>query len=148
MKEQAVRIGSIHQEEFFVAVDSNMGAVIGEKEGAVASIPGNEGRITQAWVHVRGVCEFFSVYFWHSEGWTPRNEALLEAVLKRARVTRHPWLVACDAHTSPVDFEKSLWCWKNQMYVVVFEKASTGSQEVQNVNGLRRFMTMPLRVTA
>ena len=43
----------------------------------------------------------FSVYFWHSDGWTSRNEALLEAVLKRARVTRHPWLVACDADIEP-----------------------------------------------
>ena len=33
----------------------------------------------------------FSVYFWHSEVWIPRNEALLEAVVKQARATRHPW---------------------------------------------------------
>ena len=29
----------------FVAVDSNPGAVVGTEEGAVESIPGNEGRI-------------------------------------------------------------------------------------------------------
>ena len=29
----------------FIAVDSNLGAFVGEEEGAVASIPGNEGRI-------------------------------------------------------------------------------------------------------
>ena len=63
----------------FVAVDSNLGAVLGE-EGAVAAIRGNEGTITQAWVNVRGGMRVFSVYFWHSEGWTPRNEALLVAV--------------------------------------------------------------------
>ena len=34
--------------------DSNLGTEVGEREGAVASIPGNEGRITQAWVNVRG----------------------------------------------------------------------------------------------
>ena len=67
----------------------------------------------------------FSAYFRHSERWTPRNEAFLEAVLKRARVTKHPWLVACDAFMSPVDFEKSLWFRKNQMHVVAPEKAST-----------------------
>ena len=39
----------------------------------------------------------FSAYIWHSEGWTPRNEPLMEAVLKRAR----------NANMSPVDFEKS-----------------------------------------
>ena len=67
----------------------------------------------------------FAAYFWHSEGWTPKIEALLEAVLKRARIAKHPRLVACDAHTSPVDFEKSLWFRKNQMHVVAPEKAST-----------------------
>ena len=67
----------------------------------------------------------FSVYFLHSEGWTPRNEALLEAVLKRATVTRHSWVVACDADMSPVDFEKSLWFQRNRMHVVAPVKAST-----------------------
>ena len=90
----------------FIAVDSNLGAVVGEEEGTVASIPGNEGRSTQAWVDVQGGIRVFSVYLWHSEGWTLRNEALLEAVLNRARVTKHSWLVACDANTSPAEFEK------------------------------------------
>ena len=38
----------------FVAIDSNLGAVEGAEEGAIESIPGNEGRIAQAWVNVRG----------------------------------------------------------------------------------------------
>ena len=42
-----------------MAVDSNLGTVVGEEEGAVASIPGNEGRITQAWVNVRGGMRVF-----------------------------------------------------------------------------------------
>ena len=42
MKQQAVRIVITHQEEFFVAVDSNSGAVVGVEEGAFDSIPGNE----------------------------------------------------------------------------------------------------------
>ena len=73
----------------FVALDRNLnfGAVVGTKEGAVESIPGDEGR-----VNVRGGLRVFSMYFWHSEGWTPRNEALLEAVVKHARTTRHPSL--------------------------------------------------------
>ena len=33
-----------------MAVDSNLGAVVGVKEGAIGSIPGNEGRSAQAWV--------------------------------------------------------------------------------------------------
>ena len=40
--------------EVFVAVGSNLGAVVGTGEGAVESNPGNEGRIVQAWVNVRG----------------------------------------------------------------------------------------------
>ena len=59
----------------FVAVDSNLGQVIGTEEGAVESIPGNEGKIAQAWVAARGGMRVFSVLFWHSEGWTPRNES-------------------------------------------------------------------------
>ena len=73
----------------FVAVDSNLGAVVGAQEGTINSVLGNEGRIAQAWVNVRGGLRVFSVYFWHSEGWTPRNEAVLEAVLKQAKTTRH-----------------------------------------------------------
>ena len=49
----------------------------------------NEERITQARVNVRGSLRVFSVYFWHSEGWTARSAALLEAVVKQARVTKH-----------------------------------------------------------
>ena len=52
-----------------VAIDSNLGAVVGaEEEGAVESIPGNEGRVAQAWVNERGGLRIFSVHFWHSEG--------------------------------------------------------------------------------
>ena len=56
---------------------------------------------------------------------TPRNETLLEAVLKRARVTRRPWRMACDANMCPEDFKKSLWYEKSQKKVVALEKAST-----------------------
>ena len=85
MKQQAVRIVSMHQEAFFVAVDSILGAVVGVEERAIGSIPGNEGRIVQVRVNVRGGLRVFSVYFWHSGGWTPRYEALLEAVLFESR---------------------------------------------------------------
>ena len=54
----------------FIAVDGDLVTVVGERAGAVASIPGNESRITQAWVNVRRGMRVFSVYFWHSEGWT------------------------------------------------------------------------------
>ena len=74
-----------------------------EEQGS-ESIPCNEGRIAQAWVNVRGGLRVFSVYFGHAEDWTPRNEALLEAVLKPGRTTRHAWLLACDANMCPKEF--------------------------------------------
>ena len=64
----------------FVAIDSNLGAVVGAQEGAVESIPGHEGRLARAWVNVRGGLRIFAVYFWHSEGWSSRNEALQESM--------------------------------------------------------------------
>ena len=45
----------------FVAIDSNLGAVVGAEEGSIESIPGHEGRIAQAWVNVRGGLRAFSV---------------------------------------------------------------------------------------
>ena len=48
-----------------MGVDSNLGAVVGEEEGAVVSIPGNEERIALVWVNVRGGD---AAFFWHSEG--------------------------------------------------------------------------------
>ena len=41
-------------------------------------------------------------------------------MLKRARATKHPWMVACDANMSPVDFAR-----KDQMHVTAPEGAST-----------------------
>ena len=68
-----------------VAIDSNLGAVVGAEEGAVESIPRNEGTVAQAWVNVRGGLRIFSVDFWHSEGWSSRNQVLPEAVLKKKK---------------------------------------------------------------
>ena len=84
-----------------VAIHIELGAVVDKEEGAARSTPGNEGRIAQAWVSVRGGMWVFAVYFWHSEGRTPRNEALTDAVVRQARTTGHPWLMACDANIGP-----------------------------------------------
>ena len=86
------------------------------------SIPGNEGRIAQAWVNVRGSCVSSRCT---SGTRTPRNEAILEAVLKRARTTKHPQLMACDANISPEDPEKSLWFRNDRMHVIAPEGVST-----------------------
>ena len=44
----------MHPSGVFVAVDSNLGAVVEAEEGAIDSIPCNEGRIAQARMNVRG----------------------------------------------------------------------------------------------
>ena len=59
------------------------------------------------------VCGFLKNFFRHSEGWTPRNEALMEAVVKQMRTTTLSWLIACDANMCPEDFKKSL-CFKSK----------------------------------
>ena len=53
MKQQGLRILSTHQEESLLQSTANMGADVGEEEGAIDSTPGNEGRIAQAWVNVK-----------------------------------------------------------------------------------------------
>ena len=45
----------------FIAVNSDLGTVARQREGASASIPGNEGRITQASVSVRGGVRIFAL---------------------------------------------------------------------------------------
>ena len=58
MKKQAVRVASASREESFVAIYSNLGAVVDKEEGAVTPIFVNEGRIAQAWVNDRGMRVF------------------------------------------------------------------------------------------
>ena len=63
------------------------------------------------------------------EGWTPRNEALLEAV---ARITKNPWLATCAANMSPLDFERSLWFQKTRCMWWPQRKLLRAGQQVQN----------------
>ena len=58
----------------------------------------------------------FSKNFVHSQGWTPRSEALMEGVVQK-KTTWHPWLIACDANTCREDFEKSLWFQSRHTFI-------------------------------
>ena len=49
------------------------------------------------------------VYFWHSEGWSVRNEALMSTVLNVFANTRSHWIIACDAHMEANDFAQGHW---------------------------------------
>ena len=84
----------------------------------------------------------FSVYFWHSDA---ENEAILEAVLKRARTTKHPWLIACGANISPEDSEKRQWFPNDRMHQKECRRAD---EKMSRENGFRRCMIMSLLATA
>ena len=78
-EEQAVRIRKhTSARSLVVAVDSNLGAVVGEKEGAVMSSPEKRRKNCPG----MGACsrsdgrECLQHTSEHMEGWTPRNEAI------------------------------------------------------------------------
>ena len=65
-----------------MTIDSDIDAVADKEEGAVICILGNERRIDHAWENITESIRGFAKQLWHSEGWTPRNEALMETVVK------------------------------------------------------------------
>ena len=107
----------------FVAVCSNLRAVVSIEEGAVESR--KRGNNCPSMGKCARSMRVFSEYFWHSKGWTPRNEALLEAVVKQVKDSRRPWIITCDANMSPEDLRK-VWGFKGgQMFVEAPKEAST-----------------------
>ena len=75
----------------FVAVDSNQGAAVGEEEGAVMSIQEMKEDLPRSGqMYVEG-CECLQHLSGTRRDGPPRSVAFLEAVLKRARTTKHPW---------------------------------------------------------
>ena len=62
--------------------------MIGEEKGAVVSIPEIEGKKCTSIGECARRNAVFSVYLRNSEGWTLRNEALLEAVVKQERTRK------------------------------------------------------------
>ena len=65
-----------------------------------------EGSPAQAWLNVKGGLRVIALHIFHPEGWTPKNDAIMEAVVKQARTTSHPWLVACDANVDGGGFKR------------------------------------------
>ena len=141
-----MRTESTYQDKFLLQSTSNLGAVVGVEQGAIGSISGNEGRNAPS----RGECLLgvFSVYFWHSEGWTPRNEALLEGSSDASK----------NYQTAVVDSGVMQTCvWKilrracfqsNLMHVVAPKKRPRADLKVRKENGLKEPMTTSLRVAA
>ena len=106
---------------------SNLRAVIDE-EGAVSSIQVNAGRIAQ----LRGKCQrrYAGICRIFLEGWTPRNEALMEAMVEQARTTRHPWLMAHDANVDRDNFKKNLWFKEQCMTIAAPEEGTSTCRSV------------------
>ena len=66
------------------------------------------GATWEVYLRIEATCKgglhTFAVYIRHSQGWTARNEALVEAVIMNTRDTPYPWLIACDANMEPEFF--------------------------------------------
>ena len=45
------------------------------------------------WINCQGGLFVLEACFWHTEGWTPRNEAIMEAILKSAASSVSPWIM-------------------------------------------------------
>ena len=91
-------------------MDSNLGAVGGGEKGAVTSIPGNEGRVAQVWAKVRGRMRMFAAYFWHTEGWSPRNAACFDEF----------WSLPILSYRSSLD-----WTLMSHTHIVLFSNIAS-----------------------
>ena len=85
-------------------------------------------RIAAAWVHVGldiGMV-FFSIYFVHSVGTTPRNRAVLQQALSIAKSYGSPWMIAGDLNMPPAILLQSCGPMLEQAdaYVFAFSEAT------------------------
>ena len=65
-----------------------------------------QGRITMAWAPILSGLTVFSVYFHHSEGWTERNQQLLEMLGDEVRRCARLWVIGGDFNMEPEAFEQ------------------------------------------
>ena len=78
--------------------DNHISSVVEQHEGMVDAGEENQGRIGKMWVHRQGGIYVFAA--WHTEGWTPRNEASTTAVLQSAVRSAKLWLLSWNPRTS------------------------------------------------
>ena len=64
----------------------------------------DQGRLTMAWVPIMGGITVFSVYFYHTEEWTERNQQILEATSREIRRCPGLWILAGDFNMEPETF--------------------------------------------
>ena len=68
------------------------------------AISAHQGRITMAWAPILSGLTVFSVYFYHSEGWTERNQQLLEMLGDEVRRCAGLWVIGGDFNMEPEAF--------------------------------------------
>ena len=114
---QAARIASRRREATVIWVQSST-----RKMDLLRPSLGMKGGIAQSLANVRGGVRVFAMYSLHSEGWTPRSETLVEAVVEHARTAGHPSLVTCYANVTSEGLKKSLWSKERCMFTEVPEE--------------------------
>ena len=92
----------------FVAVPKHWGLewVWPTRDWHTKKIAVHQGRITMAWVPIPRGLAIFSVCFYHSEGWTERNQQLLEALGDEVRKCAGLWVIGGDFDMEPENFEQ------------------------------------------
>ena len=64
----------------------------------------HQGRIAMAWTPILRALTVFSVYFYHSEGWTERNQQLLGLLGDEVRRCAGLWIIGGDFNMEPEAF--------------------------------------------
>ena len=108
----------------FVAVDSNLGVVVGAEEGTIDSISCNGGRIAQTWVNVRGGT-VFSCFFLALRRLDPEKRSPAGGSSEASKNNQTPVVDSAWCKHVFRRFEKSLWFQREQMHVVAPKEAST-----------------------
>ena len=84
------------------------------------------GRIAATFVGLLGGIMFLSVYLYHTEGWTHRNQLIMEELVRVVAMLKLPFLIFADWNMQPADLEQSLWV-ELLKAVVIFDPSPLGT---------------------
>ena len=85
-----------------------MEPVFGE-QGWDVTLPGQPGRISMACCYLLKGVVIISAYFWCSEGWSDRNEALMRQIAEKAAELSVPYILAADFNMTPSQLSQGWW---------------------------------------
>ena len=86
----------------------------------------NEGRRAEPWANCLQGIHDFTMYFWHSEGWSIRSEELIRAALSRVAATKSHWIIACETNMEPVQSNVGDWFAAARSQIRVQANAMSG----------------------